>query len=793
VAHDPAGAGRLEQSYLFQQVSNVLRALAEAHPLLLIVDDLQWVDRTSAGLLFHLGRRLAGSRILLVGAYRPAEVALGVEGAHAGERARHPLEKVLAELKRTYGDVWLDLAEVDEAEGRRFVDAFLQTEPNRLGAGFREALAERAGGHPLFTVELLRAMQARGDLVQDEAGRWVEGPALDWEALPARVEGVIAERIERLGEELREILRVASVEGEDFTAEVVGQVRSMETRALVRRLSGELQREHRLVRAQGLRRLDGGRLALYRFQHHLFQKYLYNSLDEAERAYLHEDVGRVLEALYGEQTDEVAVQLARHFLEAGLTDKAAHYLGRAGELAAARYANEEALAHLSRALEMAPEMEQVERFRLLLARQRVYGWLGQREAQRQDLAELEALAKGLGPQQHAKAADGRAAYAIETGDYDHALAAARVVVEQACLAGDPGLEAWGYYRWGRALIHLGDPSEGRAHCQQALSLAQKSGLKDLVTTVLMVLGRCAYELDDDAASARAYLERAQRLYHETADTPGRVEVVYELGVLSLGLGEYADARSRFEQVLHLARQIEHRRREMLTLGAMGAVCECVGDYAGLGEFSQRALEVAREVEDRWNVTYNLASLAEASRCQGDLTRAREYAEQALQVSREIGDVSSEADDRIQLGHACREQGDLDTAWDCYQQSLQVGRQLESGVFCLLPLAGLASTALARGNVTQARSHAAEILAFLDAGGTMPSWGAPFEIRLTCFRVLDAAGDPRAREFLQQTYDLLMEKADRIGDEAMRRSFLENVPWHREILALAREVKDPPHP
>jgi adenylate cyclase len=333
VVRAPGAAGSVEQSHLFQQVSNVLQALAQVHPLLLILDDLQWVDRASAGLLFHLGRRLTGARILIVGAYRPEELAPGLEEPPGGERGRHPLEKVLAEFKRLYGDVWLDLAEVEAPEGRRFVDAYLETEPNRLGERFRQTLAERAEGHPLFTVELLRAMQERGDLVRDEEGRWVEGPALDWDLVPARVEGVIGERIERLGHELRQILTVASVEGEEFTAEVVAQVQSLEARALVRRLSGELQREHRLVRARGLQQLGMRRLALYRFQHHLFQRYLYNHLDEAERAYLHEDVGSVLEALYGDQTDEVAVQLARHFVEAGLTAKAAHYLGRAGALA----------------------------------------------------------------------------------------------------------------------------------------------------------------------------------------------------------------------------------------------------------------------------------------------------------------------------------------------------------------------------------------------------------------------------------------------------------------------------
>ncbi|NIO72144.1 MAG: hypothetical protein GTN71_24745, partial [Anaerolineae bacterium] len=91
--------------------------------------------------------------------------------------------------------------------------------PNRLGVAFREMLYRQTRGHPLFTIELLRGLQERGDLVQDPEGRWVEGPALDWETLPARVEAVIAERIGRLAEPLRAALRVASVEGEVFTAE----------------------------------------------------------------------------------------------------------------------------------------------------------------------------------------------------------------------------------------------------------------------------------------------------------------------------------------------------------------------------------------------------------------------------------------------------------------------------------------------------------------------------------------------------------------------------------------------
>jgi predicted ATPase len=351
VERQSAYSEAMEQSYLFQQVANLLRVLAERHPLLLILDDLQWADTASAGLLFHLGRRLQGSRILVAGAYRPEEVALGRHGE------QHPLETVLAEFKRAYGDVWLDLAEVPELESRHFVDALLETEPNHLGDDFRQTLFQHTAGHPLFTVELLRTMQERGDLVQDGTGSWVEGPTLHWDMLPARVEGVIEARIGRLEKELREILSVASVEGEDFTAQVVARVQEVDERQALRRLSGELEKRHRLVREQAALRVGCQRLSRYRFAHALFQHHLYTHLGDGERALLHGEVAGALEELYQGHPEEVAAmapQLARHFNEAGDEGRALKYLILAGDVALAAYANGEAEAHYRRALALEP-------------------------------------------------------------------------------------------------------------------------------------------------------------------------------------------------------------------------------------------------------------------------------------------------------------------------------------------------------------------------------------------------------------------------------------------------------
>jgi ABC-type oligopeptide transport system substrate-binding subunit/class 3 adenylate cyclase len=344
----------LNQKSLFDQYEKTLGAVAAVHPILLLLDDLQWADTASLNLLFHLGRQQAGARLLILGAYRPEEVALERDGQ------RHPLEKVLAEFKRQFGDLELDLSAPQAEKARAFVEAIIDSEPNQLPGAFRDALLAHTGGHPLFTIELLRHLQERGDVVQAEDGYWVEGPSLDWSVLPARVEGVIEERIGRLAEDLRETLTVASVEGEDFTAQVIAQIQEVGERKLLRRLSGELAKRHRLVQESGEMQIGKTTLSRYRFAHTLFQQFLYNELSTGERRLLHGELGEVLEGLYAGETNTIAPQLARHFSAAGNKKKAAKYLLRIGDLTRCLFAYEEAVQAYEQALPYLKELNDLQ-------------------------------------------------------------------------------------------------------------------------------------------------------------------------------------------------------------------------------------------------------------------------------------------------------------------------------------------------------------------------------------------------------------------------------------------------
>ena len=466
------------QPDLFAQVTLVLHTVSAGRPLLLVIDDLQWAGAGTAALLFHLGRRLEGSRMLLACAYRPEALDNG-DGEQASALS---VGAVLSELTRQWGDVLIDL---DQTDGRTFVEAYIDSEPNRLGTDFRRALYGQTEGHPLFTVELLRRLERQGALVRDDGGRWIEAAKPDWTRCPPQVEAVIALHMAGLPEEDRALLQAASVQGEQFAAEVAARVLGLSEESVVRRLSGRLRTRHRLVEAVSLDRLasSGQRLSHYRFRHALLQQSAYGSLDAVARAWQHEATGRALEEVYTAQEERRqahAPTLARHFEEAGLPLDAARYRLEAGQWAARLAVFDEAVAHLEQGLALL-EGVNASRERLRLETDL---WMA--------MADPVLLQKGW-----------------QAPDLGRALKRLADLVDYPELQGDP-LHIAALSTLALQTTWLADPVRGHRVGEQLMQIAQDGDPQSLALAH-WVLGHSLWT-QGRFVSARDHLERALALY-----------------------------------------------------------------------------------------------------------------------------------------------------------------------------------------------------------------------------------------------------------------------------------------
>lgn len=687
----------VEQGHLFQQFTNVLRTVVRERPLLLILDDIQWADAASISLLFHLGRRLddVGSRLLIACAYRPEEVvATRVD-------VRHPLAKALSEFKRDYGDGWVDLAQLEEREDRHFVDALLDVEANRLGDVFRTHLFERTGGHPLFTVELLRAMQDRGDLIKNADGAWIEGAALDWVLLPARVEAVLEERIERLDPELQDILTTASVEGELFTAQVVAEVNGIPERAILRRLSQNLERQHRLVREQEEVYTGQKRLLRYRFGHILFQGYLYGRLSRGELRLLHGEVAEVLEYLHRGYLDEIAVTLAQHYYRAGDQRQAFHYYCLAAERAARLFASGEAIAHFDRAIQLADTLSP-------------------------DAVTLTNLHRGRG-------------LASETvGDFERARADHEAILRIAGSAGERLVE------W-RALLDLGklwrsrDYTRAFCYFESALELARRSGDPAVLASSLNWMGNW-YANDEQPFRAVELHQEALSLAEQWEDRRELANTLDLLGIANLLGGDINTSITYYDRAITLFRELGDRPR--LTTSLMGRAtaisllvwlaCVPAASSPDAASDFDEVLRIAGEIDSAPDKAWAYWSSSLYQTVRGDFGRALAAARHGLNIASHIGHREFVVANKFALGILYCELFDPASALGPLEEALSLARALHSATMTHLVTGALAGAYLLLEDLGLVRSCLDKVISHdtpMDTVGKRYCWVRRAELAL----------------------------------------------------------------
>jgi predicted ATPase/DNA-binding SARP family transcriptional activator len=690
-------ARSLSQPQVFDLMAQALRALAKESPLLLLLDDLQWVDAASANLLFYLGRRLSNSAVMIVGAYRPSEILL--------PGANHSLAPVVQELARHRGDIEIDLDSQTPEEGRSFVDAFLDREANRLDATFREAVFRRTRGNPLFTVELLRVLQEQQAIQQDAHGAWRAVEDLSWDVLPARVEAAIARRFDRLPEKLRQMLKVASVEGESFSLEILAQLLSMDIRRMLHLFSHELDQRYRLIHEQGTARLGSATVTRYQFRHNLFQQYLYGRLSAAERRYWHARVAAALEEWGKEGLDDLAGTLARHLLSAGDSVRAVPYLIRTGDVARRRVAIEEAAQFYQSALEHWPE----DGPREVTVIESSAPTLADRASVLRELGEL-LLAMGKLSSSIERFTEARKVYEI-AGDRIGVGAMFRLVGRAYWELADRARSSDNYHQSLEALenepesvelartiaaiaqMHmLGDEhDQAIAFGNRALELAERLKAEDVrvnVLTTICLARMVKGELGHDLAMISEVQERAEEmgLVHEAC------RAYAGLGDSLVAFEQYAEASALYERMLAYARKVQAALFEGVALVQLGSLDWWAGRW-------RIALDRLGEIEE-WMAARAHLSMAKiwASTLLGmmynDLGRP-EQARDALTLftsaARSANELQTTAPHLAQLARAST----VEEHEGLFEEILALVDSVEYGRYDMMPALLLASSWLAR--------------------------------------------------------------------------------------------------
>lgn len=796
------------------------RRSADEWPMVIVLEDLQWADESSLEMVDRLRQELVDRPVLWVVAARPDLLARLPHWAEAlPDQTRLELRPMTRDESATFLKLLLPQIAQPYLRGFPPPEEGLPEEVETL-------LTSSAEGNPFYLEELLRMLLDDGVIVPTDHNWEVDQERLAGVRIPSSLTEFLQARLDSLPVEERNVLQRAAVIGRVFWDQAVEYLRvgaTGESRFAGQPTSLVLDRlsNFDIILRRDVAAFEGTRE--YLFTHSMFRDVTYDSLLRRQRRIYHAQAARWLEEITegARRVDEYAGLVAEHYAQAEENEAAASWYRRAGDFAAARFANAEAVYNYTRALDLLDPLDLESRFRILAAREKVHDHQGSRVEQAADVEAMEQLASQMDGVQQAEALLRRANLFFLQDDNSQAVETVRKVIPLAQAAGQARLQVEAHLLWGRALLWQSEHDEARQRLELALEQAWVEQMPEAEADCLWNLGVVACNVGE-YVKAHNLLQQAIQVYRQLGDQVGEATAYAQQGVAFYSQSDYQNAKVCFETSLEIFHVIGHRAREATMYNNLGAIAheqgnvsealrmhlraldlnQAIGDKYGvstsnsnlgdclrdLGEYEQawqvynNALQIIETTGDRYVATTVLASICLFYIQTGNLTLAVQYGEEAVDAARESGALQYGCAAHSRLAQAYLLIGRFDDAEANFRAAMETQARLEMDNNVLESKSGLAGAAYARGDLAGAVQVVESILPALE-GNELHGCDEPARLYMTVYRILKSAGHTRAHEVVQAGQTLVRTFADRIDNPTDRQSFLEKVCTNRELMEL----------
>jgi predicted ATPase len=636
-----------------EALMRVLLRESQAQPLLLVFEDLHWIDTETQALLDRLVEGLPTAHFLLLVNYRP-------EYQHGWGS------------KTYYTQLRLD--PLPPASADEVLQTLLGDDPSLVP--LKPLLVTRTEGNPFFLEESVRTLVETRVLV-GEPGAYRLAQALPTIQVPATVQAVLAARIDRLPPDEKRLLQSAAVIGTEVPLALLQAIAEGPEEALRLGLT-HLQAAEFLYETRLFPEHE------YCFKHALTHEVAYSSLLLDRRRTLHARIVEALEALAGERVAEQVNRLAHHARRGEVWDKVLAYGRQAGEKAMARSAYREAVEYFEQALRALPHLPEQRATReqaidLRLALRSALAPSGNSGRILAYLREAESLAMALDdPRRLGRVLLFLASHYTQVGEYDQAIAAAQRALALAAAGGDVVLQANQY---------LGQAYEAQGNYRRAIDATvasldrtrrhERFGQVFLpAVTSRARLATCHAELGM-FAEGRVLGEEGLRIAEEVAHPGSPMRAYHGLGLLALRQGDLPRALPRLERAMGICQDADLPVFFPMTAAALGAAYTLGGRIADAVSLLTQAMAQISAMEMVRNQAFCCLSLGEAQLLANRLEEAQALAEQALTLARAHQERGHQAYALRLLGDiaARREPLECTQAESFYRQALALAEEL----------------------------------------------------------------------------------------------------------------------
>ncbi len=587
--------------------------LARRDPLLLLFDDLQWADVSSRELLGHLAHAITSVPCVLLLNYRPDP----------------PIS-----------EPWIDQATTTRLELRELpmqsCEDLLAGMLNQPPPPALRPLLERTQGNPFFIEELVYALASTGTLARDPSGQWHITRAIDPNTVPDSIEKLLRARIDRLDEARYELLQVASVVGRRFAHPVV---------AGVYRHTAPLDEGLRhLIELEIIQAEQQEDELNYLFRHTLLRDVAYEAILYAHRRDLHQRVASRVEELSQGQRDEHLALLAYHYLHAEAWLPAFRYHLAAGIQAQRRFANHDALALLTTALQLLPRLTTDERAALASDVVTLYEHIGgihelsgeytqALTAYTTALADLSAMDV---PADAMRVRLYRLLAVVQERQSDYVAAFNWLEQGMACATSEARAELARCYLLGAGMYRRqGEYQRSLEWVHIGLGLAERIDSQHDQATALKLLGGTCLAMGDNAR-ALEYTSRALHLFEAVQDLVGLADAHNDLAITYQVLGRLPEAHQHFEVGAQIKADIGDVFGQAMIANNLGELLRMLDDLDGALQQYQHSLAIFERLGSRYAVGVLHMNIGSTYMWKDDLEQAEAHLRQSGNLFEQSG-------------------------------------------------------------------------------------------------------------------------------------------------------------
>lgn len=728
----------------------LIKAESLVQPVIILLEDYHFIDEDSKAFLPLLHRSLSTD----VNSYPVAIIYTSRQVSNSQEINPDIFERQM----------------ILRAISKKYIEQLAQTNlQGPIDPTLIRLLDERSEGNPFFAEQIISYLRDENLLRYGESGWKIGAPEVEL-TIPIDLQAILIARLDQLTREIRDIIQTASVLGREFEIQVLSYMLTAD-------------QDLTLALAEGEKVAIWSRLTelRYIFHHSLLRDAAYNMQMKGHREKLHALAIESIEKVFGELIEPHFGELAFHSEQAGLVDKARHYLLMAGDSSRGAFQNTIAVDYYTRALALTPETDLPFRFILHLNREKAFGFQGLRERQLDELNKLLTLSTGLDQASRAEAGLRDLKFHYHTGNYSLAISRVKSVLKLARQAKKPDIALQAHVYCANSYFRQGNYQQAIRWGRRGLALAQDGGDHKMEAKFLNSLGLIYLELKN-LQKARQYFESSLIIVNEISALNTKASILNNLAMVAGFYGDFASAQSYYDQALDLSRAVGDRKGESIVLSNLGWINGMLGNYVSAQDYTQRTLVISRETGDRFTETYCLINLSAQVGARGDHEAAIAFARQGLDLALMIGDQSGQAWAWTYMGHNFLATNLFLEASAAYQSALSLRERLNQPVMAFEPAAGLARISLIKGDIQDARRLIDPILAHLDDGGNFEGTDEPLRIYFNCYLILEAAGHPRSKEILELGYRSMQQRIANIQDESARENYARDILYNREFLA-----------